>query len=379
MASAQLVMKWDPADVVNFLDYIRLQLDKASFPVKTDCFEHIKTSFLLNGVDGQLLLELTNDELREDLNVNVFSHRKYILKYIQRLNDEPDLVGIIESRTHMHTADQHSASVVFHFFVEAYQALMPLCSYEDVQGLLETLLFQTALLLAFAMNAFSNLDHDNLLSSDQRYLNMQIQPYFRVNWPYFSADMIAAYNIGDPSQIINSGADSLLSKRYFDATFSAISILTCVLVMGTVLYIGLACSNARSNEEHLRTWMCVFFPFVLLGYCTLVSGIYHLFNAYHQFVDMVFPLYNFTNFTVMNQDNGLRTIQMLETGWSFGLSAQHRVRDTNSYVLAVIGLVFSLHALLGCKQMYWARGRGVEVARSATQPTPPNSESGTDA
>ncbi len=200
-------------------------------------------------------------------------------------------------------------------------------SYEDAQNLLESLMLVSALLLAFSVGGLQNLNHDDVVEADARYL--------------------VASNCGVGC---NPNAAELLSVRVLNAFLSSVVIQVATLAVAVALYVSLCFSSAREDEGHFALWMS-YGKWVIAGdYGLLMAGIFRLFDTNMILVDMKLPMYKNNNPSAPWRSRPLAgffnttTNTMVQGGdlWLQMEGLAYKVL-TETAVCSALGVIFLLH------------------------------------
>jgi hypothetical protein len=188
-------------------------------------------------------------------------------------------------------------------------------SYEDAQNLLESLMLVSALLLAFSVGGLQNLNHDDVVEADARYL--------------------VAIGVGYKLP------DDLLSHRFLNYFLSSVVIQVAALTIAVALYVSLSFSSAREDKGHFALWMSYGKWLIAGDYCLLMAGIFRLFECNMNLVDMKLPMYK------NNNPSGFfntTTNTMVEGGdlWLQAEGFAYKIRTYTAVGIA-LGLIFLLH------------------------------------
>jgi hypothetical protein len=272
------VTDWNPLLVSYYLQHIvspQLCSLNSNNKVDPETLADIQKSFQYHRFNGLTLLGLRIQELRDDLKVSELGYQHVIFNCIKELQQDPlkninTLIEQVELQKSNGPKKLPWRELIYRKLSHIYRLfLSPRITFEDVAGLLQTLIFQAALMLSFSMNALSNLDHDSLFEADERCLTFQIQPLYKtIRGHHWSETSRIAFEASNASRIMNDRDPlqySLLSLLYFDSVFYSLSSFTAVFFLGSVLYIRLVCSKARVNNQILEAWISRFFPFIFVG------------------------------------------------------------------------------------------------------------------
>ena len=137
-------------------------------------------------------------------------------------------------------------------------------SYEDVEGLLNTLMLLTTLTLAFAVTLHSGtLSHDDLVQADFRYAKYK-----------FYAKSKNAEKVLGPGGLLPGYGDTLsLSEQIRTTGYSTVLFSVTALFFGAFPYLSLSYSNTRERSEYLKRWLSVFKYFIMMGYISFFIAI----------------------------------------------------------------------------------------------------------
>jgi hypothetical protein len=209
-------------------------------------------------------------------------------------------------------------------------------SYEDAEKLLESVLLVSALLLAFAVGGLQNLNHDDMMKADARFLALLQDPAFLAH-NYYPLDEQQRFLEG---RWIKSDFVSCECLRQF---YECVGVQLATLTMAIALYVSLSFSSAREDKGHFQMWMYCGKWIIVLDYCLLIYGIFLLFLSNHVMVNMKFPLYSYNLSSVF--DN--KTATMVEGGnWMIQRQAGNYWFWVSKAVGSIIGIILLLHFVL---------------------------------
>jgi hypothetical protein len=287
-----------------------------------DCrneFQYIKDRFRQNQINGRVLTSLTDDDLRQNLQIESFGHRRLILICVGEF--------------------QLQSSKKFKL------------KAESIKSLLETMLLINALILSFAFSSFAGLEHDKIVEADARYLNMLLRPNFRQTYStMFYPERTNAFLKGDPvgMEWLGKRESSLLSVLYFQHIMEANVTLFATLIAGSALYVSFTLANFSENEDQLQ--LGLFLVSVLGGFVSLYFGLAALISSYVVFGNMMFPLYDTDNLTKItsNLNETLKTVEMnINGGYAyFGLKSGDYLHVYKTACWIIFVAVAIQHALL---------------------------------
>jgi len=213
-------------------------------------------------------------------------------------------------------------------------------SYEDAHKLLESLLLISALLLAFAVGGLQNLDHDDMVNADARFLALMQDPAFLAN-NGISLDEQERFLAGRwlPRDLVSHAC---LIKFY-----NCVVVQISTLVIALALFVSLSFSSGMEDKMHFEAWMSCCKWIIAGDYVLLLVGIFFLFDSNHALVNMKFPLYNNNNLSTIF-DN--KTATMVEGGdWMHQREAWAYRTWTIVIVSIAVGIIFVIHVVLVVK------------------------------
>jgi hypothetical protein len=198
---------------------------------------------------------------------------------------------------------------------------------EDAEGLLNSLLLLTVLMLAFAVNQTTAIfSLEDFLEADKREA-----------WSYWNTK-------GRP-EIIKDGAwgHGPISHYFIITGYWSILLLVAALVLGVVSYISLCYSDARESPEFLKMWWKVHRWIMAVAWLAFLAGTFYFLLAMHAALDISVPRY--TSFTIVNGTVSEPALQDL----TFGITLREgKALNTGIIwliiVTAVLGVI--LHAVL---------------------------------
>ena len=160
-------------------------------------------------------------------------------------------------------------------------------SYDDADGLLQTLLLLSTLTLAFAVTLHSGtLGHADFEEADFRWSkHMYYQRLSDGRWDQTKMD-------GDLLPGLEDGFGGLLSVRARTLGYICVSLSVISLFCGASTYLSLTYSNAREDKKYFKSWFKSFRWVILFGYLTFVGAILFFFFLNHIVVKIQYPLYN---------------------------------------------------------------------------------------
>ena len=159
-------------------------------------------------------------------------------------------------------------------------------SYDDADGLLQTLLLLSTLTLAFAVTLHSGtLGHADFEEADFRWSkHMYYQRLSDGRWDQTKMDGDLLPGVLD--------AGGLLSVRARTLGYICVSLSVVSLFCGASSYLSLTYSNARENQKYFKSWFMSFRWVILIGYLTFVGAILFFFFLNHIVVKIQYPWYN---------------------------------------------------------------------------------------
>lgn len=193
---------------------------------------------------------------------------------------------------------------------------------EDAEGLLNSLLLLTVLMLAFAVNQTTAIfSLEDYLLADQRealsYWNAQGRPEIIENGPWGRGP---------------------LSHSFITMGYWSILWLVAALALGAISYISLCYSDARESPEFLKMWLKVHRWVMAVAWLAFLVGTFCFLLAMHAAVDMVAPKY--TTFTLVNGTPAPDSPEL-----TFGLTP-HTGKKLNTAIITVIIITTVLGILL---------------------------------
>ena len=157
-------------------------------------------------------------------------------------------------------------------------------SYEDVEGLLNTLMMVSTLNLAFAVTLHSGtLSHDDFMAADYRYAKYQFYSKAKNKGIELSEDGLIPVLFGEGGQL-----SAQIRNRGNVAVFSSV----VALLVATFTYLSLSYSNAREETQYFSLWFKRFKWIILLGYVSFFVSIVFFFGVSHLVAKATFPMYN---------------------------------------------------------------------------------------
>lgn len=156
-------------------------------------------------------------------------------------------------------------------------------SYDDVEGLLNTLMLLATLTLAFAVALHSGtLSHEDLVEADFRY----------AKYKFFTKSKNADKKLG-PGGLLPGYGDTLsLSEQIRTNGYLTVFFSVGALFIAAFLYLSISYSSAREHHDYLERWFYVFKWFILAGYMTFFIGVIFFFNLNHLVVKATYPMHN---------------------------------------------------------------------------------------
>ena len=146
---------------------------------------------------------------------------------------------------------------------------------EDAEGLLNSLLLLTVLMLAFAVNqATAIFSLEDFLLADQR-------------------DARAWWNLqGRPENTGSPYGRGPVSHYFIMLGMHSILWLVIALVLGVISYISLCYSDARESPEFLKLWWKVHRWVMALAWLAFLGGTFCFLLTMHSALDIVSPRYD---------------------------------------------------------------------------------------
>ena len=197
---------------------------------------------------------------------------------------------------------------------------------EDAEGLLNSLLLLTVLMLAFAVNqATAIFSLEDFLLADQR-------------------DARAWWNRNDRPEIIGSPWGRGPVSHYFIMLgMHSILWLVIALVLGVISYISLCYSDARESPEFLKLWWKVHRWVMAVAWLAFLAGTFCFLLTMHAALDIAVPRYK--SFTMVN--GTLSEPDSQDLGMGITLRVAITLRDgiiSVVIVTTVLGII--LHVVL---------------------------------
>ena len=197
---------------------------------------------------------------------------------------------------------------------------------EDAEGLLNSLLLLTVLMLAFAVNQTTALfSLEDYILADQR-------------------DALSYWNAHGRPEIIENGpwGRGTLSHSFIVMGYWSILCLVTALVLGTISYISLCYSDARESPEFLKLWLKVHRWVMAVAWLAFLVGTFCFLLAMHAAVDIVAPRYS--TFKIVN---GMPPTDSPELTFGLTMRAGKKLnRAIIAVIVATIVLGILLHLLL---------------------------------
>ena len=200
---------------------------------------------------------------------------------------------------------------------------------EDAEGLLNSLLLLTVLMLAFAVNQTTAIfSLEDFLEADKRdalsYWNMR--------------------EIGRP-EIIENGpwGRGPISHFFIIMGYWSILWLVAALVLGVISYISLCYSDARESPEFLKLWWKVHRWVMAVAWLAFLAGTFCFLLTMHAALDIAVPRYK--SFTMVN--GTLSEPDSQDLGMGITLRVAITLRDgiiSVVIVTTVLGII--LHVVL---------------------------------
>ena len=152
---------------------------------------------------------------------------------------------------------------------------------EDAEGLLNSLLLLTVLMLAFAVNQTTAVfSLEDYLLADQR-------------------DATSWWNQkGQPEIIGFPGRSGPISDYFLRMGMYSILGLVVALVLGVISYISLCYSDARESPAFLKLWWSVHRWVMAVAWLAFLGGTFCFLIAMHAALEIAAPRY--TSFTIVN-------------------------------------------------------------------------------
>ena len=154
---------------------------------------------------------------------------------------------------------------------------------EDAEGLLNSLLLLTVLMLAFAVNQTTAVfSLEDYLLADQRDATMQ-------------------WNKGGRPETISdwgAGGRGPISDYFLTLGMYSILCLVVALVLGVISYISLCYSDARESPAFLKLWWKVHRWVMAVAWLAFLAGTFCFLIAMHAALEIAAPRYN--SFTIVN-------------------------------------------------------------------------------
>ena len=152
---------------------------------------------------------------------------------------------------------------------------------EDAEGLLNSLLLLTVLMLAFAVNQTTAIfSLEDFLLADQR-------------------DATAWWNNQGRQEFTGSPYGRGFVSHYFLIMgMWSILLLVVALVLGVISYISLCYSDARESPEFLKLWWKVHRWVMAFAWLAFLAGTFCFLLTMHSALDIVAPRY--TSFDIVN-------------------------------------------------------------------------------
>ena len=218
---------------------------------------------------------------------------------------------------------------------------------EDAEGLLNSLLLLTVLMLAFAVNQTTAIfSLEDFLEADKRdalsYWNMR--------------------EIGRP-EIIENGpwGRGPISHYFIIMGYWSILWLVAALVLGVISYISLCYSDARESPEFLKLWWKVHRWVMAVAWLAFLGGTFCFLLAMHAALDIVAPRY--TSFTIVN---GTAAPDSPELTFGITLRAGKKMNTGIIWIIivtAVLGLILHVSLCFSSIQTRTRRTRQQKLTR----------------
>jgi hypothetical protein len=198
---------------------------------------------------------------------------------------------------------------------------------EDAEGLLNSLLLLTVLMLAFAVNQTTAIfSLEDFLEADKR-------------------EATAYWNYKGRPEIIKDGAwgHGPISHFFIIRGMWSILLLVLALVLGVISYISLCYSDARESPEFLKLWWKVHRWIMAVAWLAFLAGTFFFLQGMHAALDIAAPRYD--SFTMVNGTLSEPASQDLDFGITLLLGKQ--MNNGIIWVIvvtAVLGLL--LHVVL---------------------------------
>ena len=202
-------------------------------------------------------------------------------------------------------------------------------SVEDAEGLLNSLLLLTVLMLAFAVTQTTAVFRlEDFLAADQR-------------------DATAWWNHEGRPEILDVstpfGRNGPVSHYFIIMGMWSILWLVAALVLGVISYISLCYSDARESPEFLKLWWKVHRWVMAVAWLAFLAGTFCFLLTMHAALDIAVPRYK--SFTMVNGTLSEPDSQDLDMGIT--LREGITLRDGILYVIivtTVLGII--LHVVL---------------------------------
>ena len=197
---------------------------------------------------------------------------------------------------------------------------------EDAEGLLNSLLLLTVLMLAFAVNqATAIFSLEDFLLADQR-------------------DARAWWNLqGRPENTGSPYGRGPVSHYFIMLGMHSILWLVIALVLGVISYISLCYSDARESPEFLKLWWKVHRWVMAVAWLAFLAGTFCFLLTMHAALDIAVPRYK--SFTMVN--GTLSEPDSQDLGMGITLRVAITLRDgiiSVVIVTTVLGII--LHVVL---------------------------------
>lgn len=197
---------------------------------------------------------------------------------------------------------------------------------EDAEGLLNSLLLLTVLMLAFAVAQLTaTFTLEDLLAADQRDVTMKWNRNGRPE--YFEL------------------VYGCLSHHFIITGMQSVLWLVLALVLGVASYISLCYSDARESPEFLKLWWKVHRWVMAAGWLSFLVGSSFFLRGMHSSLDIISPRY--ASFKIVNGTLSEPALQDKFTGAGPTLDAASLANETilwGTIGTVVLGII--LHVVL---------------------------------
>ena len=197
---------------------------------------------------------------------------------------------------------------------------------EDAEGLLNSLLLLTVLMLAFAVAQLTaTFTLEDFLAADQR-------------------DATAWWNKqGRPEICESPWGRGPISHLFVTTGMWSVLWLVLALVLGVASYISLCYSDARESPEFLKLWWKVHRWVMAVGWLAFLTGSFFFLVGMHAAVEIISPRYK--SFKIVNGTFSEPAPQDIRIGPTLGMAFKQNLAIRYvTLITAVFGII--LHVVL---------------------------------